>query len=71
MTEFEELLTDIKEHAKYDAQVFLSFLVNVLKVYPKGKIVLILDNAKIHHTKLLCNFLDLHKDRLQLLFLPP
>ena len=60
-----------EEHAKYDAQVFLSFLVNVLKIYPEGKIVLILDNAKIHYAKLLCDFLDLHRDRLQLLFLPP
>jgi putative transposase len=61
----------VEEHKKYDAQVFLSFLVNVLKLYPCGKIVLILDNARIHHAKLLSEFLELHKDRLQLLFLPP
>lgn len=60
-----------EEHKQYDAQVFLSFLVNVLKVYPDGKIVMILDNAKIHHAKLLNNFLDLYKGRLQFLFLPP
>jgi hypothetical protein len=41
----------VEEHDKYDAVVFLSFLKNVLIRYPKGKIVMVLDNAKIHHAK--------------------
>ena len=32
---------------------------------------MILDNAKIHHAKLLQNFLDKNKGRLELMFLPP
>ena len=32
---------------------------------------MILDNAKIHHAKLLQDFLDKNKDRLELMFLPP
>lgn len=34
-------------------------------------IVIILDNAKIHHAKLLTDFLESNKSRLSLLFLPP
>ena len=58
------------DHESYDAQVFLSFLGNVLKKYPTGNIVMILDNAKIHHAKLLTDFLQ-ENSRLHLVFLPP
>jgi putative transposase len=61
----------VEEHDKYDAKVFLDFLKNVIKLYPTGKIVMILDNAKIHHAKLLQEFLTEHKERLTLVFLPP
>ena len=61
----------VEEHSKYDAQVFLSFLKNVLSKYPVGKIVIILDNAKIHHAKLLKDFLEENAHRLTLMFLPP
>ena len=43
----------------------------MLKEYPSGKVVLILDNARIHHAKIIQPFLDEHKNRLQLVFLPP
>ena len=60
----------VEEHEKYDAQVFLSFLQNVVQKY-SGKIVIILDNARIHHAKLLKPFLEEHKDRLTFTYLPP
>ena len=60
----------MEDQESYDAQVFLSFLGNVLKKYPTGNIVMILDNAKIHHAKLLTGFL-LENPRLHLEFLPP
>ena len=60
----------MEDHKSYDAQVFLSFLENVLKKYPTGNIVMILDNAKIHHAKLLTGFLQ-KNPRLHLEFLPP
>ena len=60
----------MEDHESYDAQVFLSFLGNVLKKYPTGNIVMILDNAKIHHAKLLTDFLQ-ENSRLHLVFLPP
>ena len=60
-----------EEHEKYDAEVFLGFLKNVINRYATGKIVMILDNARIHHAKLLQPYLDSVKDRLKLVFLPP
>ncbi len=60
----------VKEHKSYDAEVFKSFLVHVLEKYPKGDIVVILDNAKIHHAKLLNGFLA-ENPWLHLEFLPP
>ncbi|MGJ3205671.1 IS630 family transposase, partial [Geobacillus thermoleovorans] len=55
----------------YDAETFLRFLQLVLERYPTGKIVMILDNARIHHAKLIQPFLKEHEDRLELVFLPP
>jgi len=60
-----------EEHEKYDAEVFLKFLKNVLLQYQAGKIVMVLDNARIHHTKLIQPFLEGNKHRLTLLFLHP
>jgi len=60
-----------EEHSKYDAVVFHSFLINVLKQYSTGKIVMILDNSRVHHAKLLKSFLDENAERLTLVFLPP
>ena len=45
----------VEEHKQYDAEVFLQFLKNVLVLYPNKRIVMILDNAKIHHANLLKN----------------
>lgn len=61
----------VEEHKKCDAEVFLGFLKTVLQKYPSGKIVMILDNAKIHHAKLLQDFLEENSERLELVFLPP
>lgn len=61
----------VEEHKKYDAEVFLQFLKKVLSLYPAGKVAMILDNAKIHHAKLLKDFLEENKGRLELVFLPP
>jgi transposase len=60
-----------EEHEYYDAEIFLNFLKTTLTQYPEGKIVMILDNARIHHAKLVQPFLDEVKDRLELMFLPP
>lgn len=59
-----------EEHENYDAQTFLTFLKNMLQRY-SGKIVLILDNARIHHAKLIQPFLAENTHRLELMYLPP
>lgn len=59
------------ETGRCDAQAFLAFLRYVLSQYENQSIVMILDNARIHHAKLLQPFLKEHEDRLTLLFLPP
>lgn len=58
------------EEDQYDAAAFLRFLQNVLEHYPEGTITMILDNARIHHAKLIQPFLSENK-RLSLVFLPP
>lgn len=60
-----------EEHEEYDAVVFLEFLKKVLAQYPKGKIVIIIDKAEIHHAKLIQPFLEEMKHPLELIFLPP
>lgn len=59
------------EEERYDAVAFLRFLHRVLEQYPTGKIVMILDNARIHHAKLIQPFLEENKQRLTFVFLPP
>jgi putative transposase len=60
----------VDEMEKWNAEVFLAFLQKVLAWYPKGKIMLILDNSKVHHAILLQGFLKANP-RLMLMFLPP
>ncbi|SHE13809.1 Transposase and inactivated derivatives [Chlamydia abortus] len=58
------------EEEQYDAKVFLSFLEKVVERYPEQRIVMVLDNARIHHAKLIQPFLREHKN-LTFMFLPP
>lgn len=59
------------ESTKYNAKVFLDFLKKVIEKYPAGKTVMILDNARIHHAKLIQPFLEQNKNKIELVFLPP
>lgn len=58
------------EDEAYTAETFLTFLNKVLEAYPAGKITMVLDNARIHHAKLLEPYLNENK-RLTFVFLPP
>ena len=60
----------VEETEEFNAEVFLGFLKRILTLYPEGKIVMVLDNARVHHAKLLKEFLD-SNPRLTLMFLPP
>lgn len=59
------------QEEQYTAKEFLSFLEKVLDKYDGEKIVMILDNARIHHAKLIQPFLEENKERLTFVFLPP
>lgn len=59
------------EDVEYTAVTFLSFLKKIVLAYPVGKIVMVLDNARIHHAKLLEPYLAELEGRLELVFLPP
>lgn len=59
-----------REEEKADVAAWIRFLSDILLAYPTGKIVLILDNSRIHHATILQPFLQEHP-RLQLIFLPP
>jgi transposase len=58
--------------SELNAQSFQSFLEN--SVFPAcsgRKIIMILDNSKIHHAKILAPFKEKYKDKIEFLFLPP
>ena len=53
----------------FNALTFLSFLKQIVRQYD-SKIFMILDNAKYHHAILLQEWLEVHKDKIELFFLP-
>ena len=54
------------------AQQFQHFLEELLLRYKdSGKILLVLDNTRAHHAKALNPFLEINREKLELLFLPP
>ena len=60
------------EHEEqYTAVEFLRFLNTVVARYAGEKLVIVLDNARIHHAKLIQPFLEEHRDHLTMMFLPP
>jgi putative transposase len=61
----------IKTYGKHRGVKLVGDLKYMLSRYPDGKTVLILDNARIHHAKLLGPFLEENRERLMLMFLPP
>lgn len=64
-----EMLCQVKE--AYDAVAFQEFLLYILRQYPKTRVVMVLDNARIHHAKLIQPLLEQHRKRLELVFLSP
>lgn len=61
-----------RQEAKFEAATFLSFLKQLLQHRRRSrKILLIVDNARWHHAKMLHPWLKEHRRELQLDFLPP
>lgn len=62
----------VKSSIKGNARSFKAFLVKILYEYRfKKKIIVVLDNVKYHHAKVLKPFLKNHQEQLELIFLPP
>lgn len=59
------------QEEQYTAKEFLSFLEKVMVKYQGERIVMILDNAKIHHAELIQPFLEKNQALLTLVYLPP
>ena len=59
------------QEQQYTAEEFLIFLELLVAKYGGKNRVLILDNARIHHAKLIQPFLNENRDALTLVFLPP
>lgn len=58
-------------HEKGNYRTFKKHLKKVLRIYRKhSKIILVLDNVRYHHAKLLKNWLS-NKPKLELVYLPP
>jgi putative transposase len=60
-----------KRTDKGNARTFKSFLIKAIKKYQGKKVIMILDNVRYHHAKMLKPFLEKNKDRIELFFLPP
>lgn len=62
----------VQKAEKGNAKTFMKYLKKVLHHYKesKGKIHMILDNVRYHHARILKPFLEKHKDRIELFFLP-
>ncbi|MGG3019998.1 transposase, partial [Geobacillus stearothermophilus] len=54
-----------------NATTFLDFLKILKSRYPDQLIVLVLDNARIHHAKMVRDFLRQEGESFHLIFLPP
>ena len=51
-------------------ETFVEFLENLIEDEPR-KIYLIVDNLRVHKSKALTQWVEAHKDRIELFFLPP
>ena len=57
-------------HDKFNAKIFLTFIKRLVKDAKGRKIFLIVDNLKPHHAIIVRDWLKLHKDEIELFFLP-
>ena len=53
-----------------DAEKFLDFVKRLIR-HKREKIVLILDNAKVHHSRLLTDWLEANRKKIEFFFIPP
>lgn len=61
----------VKRADRGNAITFKMFLKKVMHQFKGNKVIMVLDNVRYHHAKVLKPFLEKNKDRIELLFLPP
>jgi transposase len=54
-----------------NTESFLEFVKRILQTYQGKYVLLVLDNARIHHAKQVQEFLREHEDQIMFFFLPP
>lgn len=54
----------------FNAETFLSFIKRLIRHYSGRKIYLILDNARYHHAKMVMDWVEENKEKIELCFLP-
>lgn len=52
-----------------NSELFLTFLKQMIK-FKRRKVILIVDNLKVHHSKLVTEWCEANKERIELVFLP-
>jgi len=52
-----------------NSEIFLTFLKQMIK-FKRRKVILIVDNLKVHHSKLVKEWCEANKERIELVFLP-
>jgi transposase len=52
-----------------NSELFLTFLKQMIK-FKRRKVILIVDNLKVHHSKLVAQWCEANKERIELVFLP-
>lgn len=58
-------------HPKRNSEGFCRFIDHLLnEVYPQQKVILVMDNARIHTSKMSQAALDLYADQMQVVYLP-
>lgn len=55
---------------RFNAVTFLSFLKQIVRQYPGRKVLMVLDNVRYHHAKLVAEWVAANADRIELHFLP-
>jgi len=64
------MLSAVSSQDTMNQQRLIRFMDRLIRV-SKQKVFLILDNLKVHHGKLAASWLEKHKDKIEVLFLPP
>ncbi len=64
------MLSAVSSQDTMNQQRLIRFMDRLIRV-SKQKVFLILDNLKVHHGKLAASWLEKHKDKIEVFFLPP